>query len=76
MSDDLEVRLTAHAERRITARKLDLAQVVAVALAPEQIIEEAGRLPIAQAHIVFKDRPALLRVVFRDEGGVRVIVTA
>ncbi len=76
MSGNLEVRFTAHAEKRITARKLETGQVVAVALAPEQIIEEAGRLPIAQSHIVFMDRPALLRVVFRDEGDVRVIVTA
>ncbi len=50
--------------------------MIAVAEAPEQLIEVEGELPIAQSRIVFQDKPALLRVAFRDDGETRVVVTA
>ncbi len=72
----MEIHLSEHARRQIEARKLSQEQVIAVARSPEQMVDREGELPVAQSRITFLGRPALLRVAFRDEGEVRLVVTA
>ncbi|MBN1966745.1 MAG: DUF4258 domain-containing protein [Anaerolineae bacterium] len=73
--DPQEVRFTEHAEEQLVLRELDRAQVIAVALAPEQVVYPAGKPPIAQSRVTFKGKPALLRVAFTDQDNTRLIIT-
>jgi hypothetical protein len=76
MGSEIDVRLTAHADEQIVARELDRELVIETARAPEQIVRSESKPPVAQSRISFKGQPALLRVAFRDEGNMRVIITA
>ena len=75
MSDTIRVEFTAHAEEQIAARKMDRAQIIAVATAPEQVVSEPGKPLVAQSRIQFKGKTFLLRVAFHDEGDVRLVIT-
>lgn len=72
----MKVEISPHAADQIASRKLTRENVIAVAEAPEQTVEREGELPIAQSRITFEGKPALLRVAYRDEGEVRLVVTA
>ncbi len=72
----MDVRLSVHATEQMKRRGLSAEAVLAVAAQPEQVVEAAGELPIAQSRITHDERPALLRVVFREEDEVRLVVTA
>jgi hypothetical protein len=72
----MKVELSDHAKQQIQKRKLSQKLVVSVAHQPEQIVVETGELSVAQSRITFLDKSALLRVVFRDEDDVRLVITA
>ncbi len=71
----MRVELSDHAKQQIQKRKLSQRLVISVALQPEQIVEETDELSVAQSRITFLDKKALLRVFFRDEGDVRIVIT-
>jgi hypothetical protein len=72
----MEVRLSTHAEQQIESRKLSRERVLEVAATPEQVIKAEGQVPVGQSRITHQDKPALMRVAFRDEGEIRLVVTA
>ncbi len=71
----MNVRLTLHAEEQIQVRGLDRDKVIAVALAPEQIVRTEGKPLIAQSRFWRTDRQYLMRIAFRDEVETRVVLT-
>mgnify|MGYP005866473901 CR=1 FL=1 len=54
MGRDIEVVFAQHAEEQLAERGLDWDQATAVARAPEQVVYQEGRLPVAQSRIMFK----------------------
>lgn len=72
----MEIRLTRHAELQLQERNLSGAQVVAIATQPEQIIEEAGVPLIAQSRVMIDSQLYLIRVAFRDENNIRIVIAA
>ncbi|MFQ5879101.1 MAG: DUF4258 domain-containing protein [Dehalococcoidia bacterium] len=72
----MRVAFTSHAEVQVQFRKLDKALVEQVALHPEQVIEVKGGRRWAQSRYVRGGMQHLLRVLFEDQGEVRIIVTA
>jgi hypothetical protein len=72
----VKIQLSNHALRQIVARKLDPEVVRRAAGSPDQIVEQEGELPTAQTRIVFRGKPALLRIAFRDDDEVRLVITA
>ncbi|MBZ0289603.1 MAG: DUF4258 domain-containing protein [Anaerolineae bacterium] len=71
----MEVRLTGHAEMQIKYRELDRQLILQIALNPEQIIEEPDVPPIAQSRVTEDDKMYLIRIAFRDEGDIRLVIT-
>ncbi len=72
----MNVKFTDHAEMRLVQHKLDREQVIAVVLAPEQIVSLPDEPPIAQARFLIEGKQYLLRVPYRDEGDTRWVITA
>ena len=72
----MKVEISPHAAEQIAARKLSQATVIRVAESPEQTVEREGELPVAQSRITFGEKPALLRVAYKDVGEIRLVVTA
>ncbi len=71
----MNIQLSGHAEEQILERELDRDQVIAVALAPEQIVYPANKPPVAQSRFLLNNKQYLLRVAFRDEGDTRIVIT-
>jgi hypothetical protein len=71
----MEVRLTDHAEKQIQYRELDRQLIFEIALNPEQMIEEPDLPPIAQSRVSQDGKMYLIRVAFRDEGDIRLVIT-
>lgn len=71
----MEIRLTDHAKKQLAYRDVSQNQVIAIALSPEQIIEEPDVPPIAQSRVIEDGKTYLIRVAFRDEADVRVVIT-
>jgi hypothetical protein len=72
----MDVRLSTHAEQQIVERNLDREQVIAIAKNPEQVIHGEDQLPVAQSRVVIEGKQYLIRVVYRDENELRLVVTA
>jgi hypothetical protein len=71
----MDIEFTQHAEQRIAGRKLDRAQIVEVARAPEQIVRRENRPPVAQSRVMINNKQVLLRVPFEDYGDTRLVLT-
>ncbi len=71
----MEIRLTDHAKKQLAYRDVSQNQVIAIALSPEQIIEESDVPSIAQSRVIEDGKTYLIRVAFRDEADVRVVIT-
>jgi hypothetical protein len=71
----MRVVLTRHAQLQVAMRKLDPALVEKVASQPEQITPAYEGLRWAQSRYNQQGRGYLLRVLFREQGDVRIVVT-
>jgi hypothetical protein len=71
----MEIRFTAHANQQLAFREIDRELAVQVARQPEQIIREPDIPPVAQSRFVEAGKTVLVRVAYRDEGDVRLIIT-
>lgn len=71
----MNIQFKLHAEDRLVEYSLDREQVISVVLEPEQVISKGDEPRIAQSRVVFNNKQYLLRVVFRDEGETRWIIT-
>ncbi|MBZ0279921.1 MAG: DUF4258 domain-containing protein [Anaerolineae bacterium] len=71
----MEVQLTDHAKKQLAYRDVSQDQAIAVALSPDQLIEETDVPSIAQSRVIEDGKTYLIRVAFRDELNVRIVIT-
>ncbi|MEO8611796.1 MAG: hypothetical protein ABI690_28110 [Chloroflexota bacterium] len=71
----MEIRLTDHAEKQIAYRELGQQQIIQIALNPEQIIAEPDLPLIAQSRVIEDGKIYLIRIAFRDEDQIRLVIT-